>query len=62
MRGSGLHSSATIAMSIAMLVIGIVLIVRTIASGGGATATGIIAGVLFMVAGIGRLYVQSRLK
>jgi hypothetical protein len=49
-------------MSIAMLVIGIVLIVRTIADGGGATATGIIAGALFMVAGLGRLYVQSRLK
>jgi hypothetical protein len=62
MRGSGLHSSATIAMSIAMFVIGIVLIVRTVAAGGGATATGIIAGALFMVAGIGRLYVQSRLK
>jgi hypothetical protein len=62
MRGSGLHSSATIAMSIAMLVIGIVLIVRTLAAGGGATATGIIAGALFLVAGIGRLYVQSRLK
>jgi len=49
-------------MSIVMLVIGVVLIVRTIAAGGGATATGIIAGALFMVAGIGRLYVQSRLR
>jgi hypothetical protein len=61
-RGSRLHSSATTLMSVAMVVIGVVLIVRTITAGGGVAATGIIAGALFVVAGIGRLYVQSRLQ
>jgi hypothetical protein len=60
MRGSRLHSSATTVMSILMVVIGIALIVRTITAGGGAIATGVIAGVLFIAAGIGRLYMQSR--
>jgi hypothetical protein len=47
-------------MSIAMMLIGIALIVRTIAAGGGAAATGILLGVLFLAAGGARLYLQSR--
>ncbi len=47
-------------MSIAMIVIGIALVVRTIAAGGGAIAIGVLLGVLFVAAGAGRLYLQSR--
>jgi hypothetical protein len=54
------HRSATTAMSIAMVLIGVTLIVRTIVAGGGAVATGILLGVLFVLAGGARLYVQSR--
>jgi hypothetical protein len=47
-------------MSAIMVVIGIVIIVRTIAAGGGALATGILIGALFIAAGGLRLYIQSR--
>jgi hypothetical protein len=43
-----------------MIVIGLALIVRTIVAGGGAVATGVILGVLFVAAGAGRMYLQLR--
>jgi hypothetical protein len=55
-----LQRSSTRVMSIAMIVIGIALVIRTIAAGGGAIAIGVLLGVLFVAAGAGRLYLQSR--
>ena len=43
-----------------MVLIGLALIVRTLAAGGGALAVGIVFGVLFLAAGAGRLYLESR--
>ena len=43
-----------------MMLIGIALIVRTLAAGGGALAIGIVFGVLFLAAGAGRLYLDTR--
>jgi uncharacterized membrane protein HdeD (DUF308 family) len=54
------HRSTTRVMSILMMLIGIVLIVRTLAAGGGAIATGVLLGVLFILAGAARLYLQFR--
>jgi uncharacterized membrane protein HdeD (DUF308 family) len=63
MRGPArIHSSVTTVMSIVMVVIGVVLIVRTITAGGGVAATGMLAGILFIVAGAIRLYAQSRMR
>lgn len=47
-------------MSILMIIVGLALLVVTISSGGGPAATGILLGVLFIAAGAGRIYVQSR--
>ncbi len=47
-------------MSAIMVLIGIAILVRTLLAGGGATATGVVLGVLFMLAGGGRLYLQLR--
>ena len=47
-------------MSLLMIVIGVAAIVRTIIAGGGAVATGIVFGVLFIAAGGARLYLQLR--
>jgi uncharacterized membrane protein HdeD (DUF308 family) len=55
-----LHGPATRIMSVLMILIGIVLLVRTIAAGGGAIAVGVILGVLFILAGAARLYLQFR--
>ncbi len=59
-RGRQLQSSSTRVMSVVMIVIGIALVVRTLVAGGGAIATGIVLGVLFMLAGLARLYLQMR--
>jgi hypothetical protein len=47
-------------LSVLMVVIGVVLIVRTISLGGGAVAVGIVFGVLFMAAGAARLYMELK--
>jgi hypothetical protein len=52
------RTRSTSVFSIVMVVIGIALIVRTLTAGGGALATGLILGVLFVAAGGGRLYLR----
>jgi multisubunit Na+/H+ antiporter MnhB subunit len=53
------HRTATRALSAAMVVLGVAIIVRTLVAGGGALAVGLILGVLFVVAGAGRLWVAG---
>ena len=53
-------SPATLALSSVLVVIGLAIVVRTIAAGGGPLATGIVLGLLFCAAGAGRLYVERR--
>jgi hypothetical protein len=55
-----LRRSYTRVMSILMVVIGIAILVRTVAAGGGPAAVGVLLGVLFVAAGAGRLYLQYR--
>lgn len=52
--------AATQVLSVLMTVIGIVIVVRTVAEGGGALALGLLVGVLFIAAGAGRLYAERR--
>jgi hypothetical protein len=47
-------------MSVLMMVIGVALVVRTLIAGGGAAATGVLLGFLFIAAGAARLYLQFR--
>jgi hypothetical protein len=47
-------------LSSLMVLIGVILIVRTISLGGGAVAVGIVFGVLFIAAGAARLYMELR--
>ena len=55
-----LHRGATRLLSVAMVVLGVAILVTTIARGGGPVSIGVILGVLFVAAGAGRLYVASR--
>jgi multisubunit Na+/H+ antiporter MnhB subunit len=57
---SQLHRSGTRLLSLAMIGIGVALVVRTLAAGGGGLALGIVLGILFVVAGAARLYLQAR--
>ena len=58
--GRDVHRTGTQVLSVVLLVIGLALIVRTIVAGGGAGALGILLGVLFVLAGAGRLWVARR--
>jgi hypothetical protein len=51
---------ATEVLSALMVVIGLAMIVRTLAGGGGPVALGLLLGLLFVGAGAGRLYVGRR--
>jgi hypothetical protein len=44
-----------------MVLIGVALIVRTLVAGVNGVAVGLVLGVLFILAGAGRLYVERRL-
>jgi len=55
-----IHRSATLVMSAAMFVLGLAIIVVTLANGGGPLALGMVLGVLFTAAGAGRLYFTWR--
>jgi hypothetical protein len=54
------HRAGTLVMSLLMVVIGVAIVVRTVVAGGGALAVGLILGVLFILAGAGRLWVTLR--
>ena len=58
--GRGVHRGATLVLSAAMVVIGIAMLVRTLGAGGGALTVGTLVGLLFVVAGAGRLYLTWR--
>ena len=47
-------------LSAAMILIGVALVVRTLAEGGGGFALGLLFGVLFIAAGVGRLWAERR--
>jgi len=60
MSGREAHRRMTVVMSIVMVVLGLALIVRTLAEGGGPLALGLLLGVLFVAAGLGRIWVSRR--
>jgi hypothetical protein len=53
-------SGATQLLSAIMVIIGLAMIIRTVAGGGGAVALGLVLGVLFVAAGAGRLWAERR--
>jgi hypothetical protein len=55
-----MHAHATRVLSSLLVVIGIALIVRALAAGGGPAAVGVLLGVLFVAAGAGRLWVARK--
>jgi hypothetical protein len=55
-----IHDASTRLLSALMLLIGVALIVSTLVRGGGPLSVGIVMGVLFLLAGAGRLFVAGR--
>ena len=58
--GRDIHRSATLLLSAVMAVLGVVILIRTIVSGGGLVSLGVLFGALFVAAGAGRFYVTWR--
>ena len=50
----------TAVLAVAMMLIGLALVARTIAAGGGPLAIGVVLGLLFCAAGAGRLWAERR--
>jgi hypothetical protein len=61
MNGRQVHRSATIVLSLLMTVIGVALIVETLAGvRGGGIAVPLLLGLLFTAGGVGRLFLERR--
>lgn len=52
-----LHRGATRLLSVAMVLIGLALLALTVSRGGGPLSSGVLLGLLFVLAGAGRLYI-----
>ncbi len=59
-RPRDLHRRATLVLSAAMALLGVAMLVVTLANGGGPLTLGFLLGVLFAAAGAGRLYLTWR--
>lgn len=60
MTGRSVHRSSTFVLSVLMLVIGVVLIAQVVGGSGSLLSARLLLGVLFLAAGIGRLYLEAR--
>jgi hypothetical protein len=57
-----LHRGTTTVLSTILVLLGVAIVVRTLAAGGGGVALGLLLGVLFVAAGLGRLYLNGLLR
>lgn len=55
-----LHRGATLVLSAAMAVLGVAIVVVTLANGGGPLTLGFVFGLLVLAAGAGRFYITWR--
>ena len=57
MSGRDAHRQITILTSVVLVLLGAAMIVRTLSAGGGPLSLGILLGVLFVLAGAGRIVI-----
>jgi hypothetical protein len=57
-----IYRHAVRAFSLAFVTIGLVVLVVTLANGGGPASVGVLMGIAFLAVGIGRLWIGSRLE
>jgi hypothetical protein len=60
MRGRQVHRTGTLVLSLLMVVIGMALLVQAIAGNGGVLSPRLLLGVLFLAAGVARIYLEVR--
>lgn len=60
-RGEQIYRGAVTGFSLVFVAIGIVVLVATLAAGGGPASMGVLLGIVFVVVGAGRLWVNSKM-
>jgi hypothetical protein len=60
MNGRGAHRATTFVLSLLMAAIGLALVVQAAGGHGGGISARLLLGVLFLAAGVGRMYVEVR--
>jgi hypothetical protein len=60
MIGRHAHRSVTLLLSLIMVVLGLALMIETVGGDGSVLSARMLLGLLFLAAGIGRLYVETR--
>ncbi len=60
MSGRTVHSASTVVLSLLMAVIGVGLLAQALDGHGGVLSARMLLGVLFLIAGTGRLYAEAR--
>ena len=60
MKGDRVYHGAVRGFSLVFVVLGLLLLVVTLANGGGPASTGFLMGILFTVVGVGRFWIASR--
>ncbi len=62
MSGERVYRGAVRAFSFAFVAIGLLVLVLTLANGGGPASLGFLLGIAFLLVGAGRLWVGSRME
>ena len=60
MTGRQVHRSGTVVFSVLMVAIGVALIAQVATGGGSVLSARLLLGVLFLAAGIARLYIERK--
>ena len=55
-----IRSSGTKVLSSIILALGVLIVIRTLAAGGGPVSAGVLVGVVFVAIGAARLYLATR--
>jgi len=62
MNGERVYRGAVRTFSLAFVAIGLLVLVLTLANGGGPASLGFLLGIAFLAVGIGRLWLGSRME
>ena len=62
MSGERVYRGAIRVFSLAMAVIGLAVLVLTLANGGGPASVGFLIGIAFLLVGAGRLWLSARME
>jgi hypothetical protein len=60
--GTRLYHGVVRAFSLGFVAVGLAVLIVTLANGGGPASVGVIMGIVFVLVGLGRMWVASRMQ